>query len=247
MSDTRSGDSSEPPRRRLPRATLSRQVILEAAERLAIREGLDALTFQAMGREMGAHPTSIYRHFRDKDELILELVDGLRSRSYGGKLEATESWRDDLRSLAHHIHEHYLRYPQFALEMAARTTRRPMEFANVEFALDALERAGLQGDDVTMYLRVFGNVVRSLSSMEAGLLALDPGTRERDTLAWELEYRQLSADRYPRISANADRLNAIGDPRVFDAAVELFLDALEARLATRARTAAEPDDGTDRP
>lgn len=247
MSGTRSGDESPAPRRRLPRATLSRQVILDAAERLALREGLDALTFQAMGREVGAHPTSIYRHFRDKDELILELVDGLRSRSYGGRLEATESWRDDLRTLARHIHEHYLRYPQFALEMAARTTRRPTEFANVEFALHALERAGLEGDDATMYLRVFGNVVRSLSSMEAGLLALDPETRDRDALAWELEYRRIPADTYPKIAAYADRLNGIGDPRVFDAAIELFLDALESRLASKARSTADPEGSRDRP
>ncbi|MFF2851004.1 TetR/AcrR family transcriptional regulator [Streptomyces sp. NPDC058001] len=233
------GESPRAPRPRLPRATLSRQVILDAAERLAGREGLGALTFQALGREVGAHPTSIYRHFRDKDELVLELIDTLRSRSYGGRWEATDSWRDDLRSLARHIHEHYLRYPQFALEMAARTTRRPTEFANVEVALDAIERAGLEGDEATMFLRVFGNVVRSLASMEAGLLALDQETRERDALSWQLEYRQLPADRYPRIAAQADRLNGIGDPRVFDEAIELFLDALEARLARKARGAVD--------
>jgi Bacterial regulatory proteins, tetR family len=28
-------------------------------------------SFQALGAELGAHPTAVYRHFRDKDELTL--------------------------------------------------------------------------------------------------------------------------------------------------------------------------------
>jgi AcrR family transcriptional regulator len=222
---------------RRARHSLSRETILEAAEKIARNEGLDGLTFQALGRELAAHPTSIYRHFRDKDELVLELVDTLRSRSYGGQLEATDSWRDDLRSLAHHVHDHYMRYPQFALQMAARTTRRPMEFANVEFALDALLRAGLPPDEAAKCLRAFGNMTRSLSSMESGFHALDTETRNRDALAWEVEYRGLSAEEYPRIASMGDQLTAIGDPRVFDHAVELFLDAIE----VRAQRAAEAD------
>ncbi|GGO93135.1 TetR/AcrR family transcriptional regulator [Wenjunlia tyrosinilytica] len=218
-----------PGRTRRARDSLSRQVILDAAETIAARDGLDGLTFQALGKELTAHPTSIYRHFRDKDELVLELIDNLRSRSYGGQLEATDSWRDDLRSLAYHIHEHYLRYPQFALQMAARTTRRPTEFTNVEFALDAFLRAGLPPHDAAIFLRVFGNVIRSLSSMEAGLHALEAETRERDALAWHLEYRRLAPEEYPRIASMSDQLTDIGDPRVFDTAIELFLDAIEVR------------------
>lgn len=236
-----------PRRRRLPRDTLSRQVILEAAERVAARDGLDAFTFQSLAKEVNAHPTSLYRHFRDKDQLVLELIDDLRARSYGGRLEATDSWREDLRTLARYVHEHLMRYPQFAVQMAARTTRRPTEFANVEFALDALLRAGLDEEDAAMYLRVFGNVVRSLASMEAGMLVLDPETRDGDTLAWQLEYRRLPAEQYPRIAAMSGELRDIGDPRVFDTAVDLFLDAIEARAAQArdaraAREGAAPDE-----
>jgi AcrR family transcriptional regulator len=222
--------TTSPGRRRLARDTLSRRVILDAAERVAARDGLDSFTFQSLAKELDAHPTSLYRHFRDKDQLVLELIDDLRSRSYGGLLEPTDSWRDDLRAQARYIHEHYLRYPQFAVQMAARTTRRPTEFANVEFALDALLRAGLDEDGAAMYLRVFGNVIRSLASMEAGLSALDPETRDGDTLAWQLEYRRLPADQYPRLASMRGQLRDVGDPEVFDAAVDLLLDAIEARV-----------------
>lgn len=241
MSGTRGGSGEGAPfsrtaagsRRRLARDTLSRRVILDAAERVATRDGLEAFTFQALAKELSAHPTSLYRHFRDKDELILELIDDLRARSYGGQLRATDSWRDDLRAQARHIHEHYMRYPVFALQMAARTTRRPTEFANVEFALDCLQRAGLSDEEAVVYVRVLGNIIRSLSAMEAGLHALDPETRDRDMLAWELEYRRLPADSYPRIASLTAPLAPIGDPRIFDHAIDMLLDAVEARVRNK--------------
>ena len=67
-------------RPRRARDSLSREIIVAAADAVVQRDGLDRLTFQAIGEELDAHPTSIYRHFRDKDELLLALIDTLRAR-----------------------------------------------------------------------------------------------------------------------------------------------------------------------
>jgi AcrR family transcriptional regulator len=226
---------------RRARDSLSREVIIEAAETIALRDGLDGLTFKAIGDELDAHPTSVYRHFRDKDELVLELIDTLRAKSYGGTVKPSADWRDDLRRLGQAIHAHYLRYPEFALHMAARTTRRPTEFANVELALDALRRAGLDDDEAVICTRVLGNFLRSLSSIQAALQALPPQTRTADELAWHADYRHLSAEEYPNIARLGDKLTGIGDPRVFDEGLEMILDSIEARAErSRARRAAEP-------
>src|ERR1700736_559912 len=101
MSDARQGKRQPKTgggRPRRPPDSLSREAILEAAEKIALRDGLSGLTFQAIGAELGAHPTSMYRHFRDKDELVLELVDGLPLRGYGGPAVPTDDWRADLWS-----------------------------------------------------------------------------------------------------------------------------------------------------
>lgn len=228
---------AEPARKkRRARDSLSREVILEAAEAVAVRDGLDGLTFQAIGRELGAHPTSVYRHFRDKDELVLELIDALRSRSYGGDLVPSDDWRADLRLAAHTVHEHYLRYPAFAQQMAARTTRRPREFANVDFILGALLRAGLSPETAASCARAYGNMTRAMCGMEASLQGLPEATRIADETSWQVEYRQLSADDYPNIAAVGDDLASIGDPRIFSVAIELMLDGIEAVVAREAST-----------
>lgn len=227
MSGSRRTNSSSG-RSRRPRDSLNREVILAAAEQLAIEGGLDALTFQAIGDRLGAHPTSLYRHFRDKDDLVLELIDTLRARSYSGELVATDDWLDDLRQLAQQIRAHYLRYARFALQMAMRTTHRPTEFANVEFGLDAMRRGGIEDDDAVVLLRALGNFIRSTASAEAAYAALDEDVRRRDEAAWQVEYRHLDPDRYPNIARVADRLLTIGDPAGFDRALELMLEAIAA-------------------
>lgn len=229
----------EPTRKqRRARDSLSREVILDAAEAVAVRNGLEGLTFQAIGRQLDAHPTSVYRHFRDKDELVLELIDTLRSRSYGGELVPTDDWRDDLRRAARYVHEHYLRYPAFAQQMAARTTRRPREFANVDFVLGAFLRAGLDAATAAQCARAYGNMTRAMCGMEASLQSLPESTRIADETAWQVEYRQLSAEEYPNVAAVGDELASIGDPRIFSVAVEMMLDGVE---AIAARTASEAD------
>jgi AcrR family transcriptional regulator len=216
------------PRRR-PRDSLSKELILAAAEELATESGLDALTFQALGDRLHAHPTSIYRYFRDKDDLVLELVDALRARSYISDLHPSDDWLDDLRRHAQHIRAHYLRYPQFALQMAMRTTHRPTEFANVEFALDALHRGGVPDDEAVVVMRALGNFIRSTASAEAAYGLLDPEVRLHDETAWQVEYRHLDPEVYPNIARVSDRFLSIGDPIGFDRALELILDGIAQR------------------
>ncbi|MFD2469000.1 TetR/AcrR family transcriptional regulator [Amycolatopsis silviterrae] len=235
MAGTRQG--KQPPktgRARRPRDSLSREAILEAAETIALRDGLGGLTFQAIGAELDAHPTSVYRYFRDKDELFLELVDGLRARSYGGTVSPTDDWRADLWTISQRVREHYVRYASFAQEMVMRTTRRPVEFSNVEFTLDALHRAGLEPAEAVVVQRALGNFVRSVASLEAAFQALDPEVRKRDELAWQVEYRHLDPEQYPAIAAHADLLPSLSSPVAFDTGLEMMLDAIELR-AERSR------------
>ncbi len=214
---------------RRERDSLSREVILDAARAVAERHGLDGLTFQAIGAELGAHPTSVYRHFRDKDELLLDLIDDLRARSYGGQLVHAEDWRDDLRLLSRVIRDHYLRYPSFAQQMAARTTRRPTEFANVEFGAAAMLRAGLSPASAALCMRALGNYTRSAAAIEASMQSLDDAAHRADNLAWEVEYRQLDPERYPAIHQLDGHLTTLDNPDVFWTGIELIIEGIAAR------------------
>ncbi len=213
-----------PARPRRARDSLSRDIIVAAADRVVEREGLDRLTFQAIGEELGAHPTSIYRHFRDKDELLLALIDTLRARSYSGGMVATDDWMADLRTQAHLIHDHYMRYPEFALQMALR---RPTDFSSMEFSIGALRRGGYDQEQAALYARALGQLIRSASSIQAALTAMPADVQDADELTWQMDYRRLDPAEFPNIAWAGDSLPGVRDPRAWESALDLLLESIE--------------------
>lgn len=215
--------------KRRPRNSLNQQVIVEAAFTIVDRDGLDALTFQALGSALSAHPTAIYRHFRNKDDLLLALVDELHARAQHERAPASDDWSADLREGASRLHEIYLRHPRLARLVAARTARRPHEFRAVEHILSCLRRAGFDERTAARYYRTFSDFVLAHSSLDAALAALDPEARDADLTAWHTHYRRLPADDYPNIAASAPHLPAVDDPSNFEFALDLVIEALRHR------------------
>src|SRR5438067_6768492 len=85
------------------RAPLSRERILEAAAELAGRDGLDALSMRRLAQELDVWPMSVYRYFRDKDELLDAVVGRAAERvSLPGE---SGSWKEQLRDLLGRTHE----------------------------------------------------------------------------------------------------------------------------------------------
>src|SRR3979409_2578214 len=70
-------DSAKPPGRlgRPPR--LSQAALVDAAAAVIAREGMDRFTIQRLADELHSSPMAIYRHVRDKDHLIVLLLDKL--------------------------------------------------------------------------------------------------------------------------------------------------------------------------
>lgn len=59
---------------------LRRGEILQAAERIFIAEGYQGATIRKIADEVGVSSTALYMHFRDKDEILLEICDNAIAR-----------------------------------------------------------------------------------------------------------------------------------------------------------------------
>jgi AcrR family transcriptional regulator len=204
-------------------------VIVDAALTVTDRDGLSALTFEALGRELGAHPTAIYRHFRDKDELLLAVTDELHALAQADGLPVTVDWAHDLRMIARRIHGSFMAHPQVGQLLAARTARRRHEFDAVEYIVGCLRRAGLDDVEAARCYRVFADVVLAYSSMEAALAALDPDVRAADLRAWQVDYRLLDPGEYPHVAATIEHVPALDDPSNFELVLDLMIESVRAR------------------
>jgi AcrR family transcriptional regulator len=55
---------------------LRRAEILHAAELIFVRDGYQGATIRKIAEEVGVSSTALYMHFRDKDEILLEICEG---------------------------------------------------------------------------------------------------------------------------------------------------------------------------
>jgi AcrR family transcriptional regulator len=62
--------------------TISRARIVDAASRLVATEGYEQLTIRRLAADLGVAPMSLYRHVRDKNDVLDEVVDRLLAKAW---------------------------------------------------------------------------------------------------------------------------------------------------------------------
>ena len=215
--------------RRRPRNSLTPEAIIEAAFVVSERSPEATPTFQALGAQLGAHPTAIYRHFRDKDDLMLGLVDALHAEVLEGLGPPQARWQDELLAIARAVHRVFQRHAAIAQYAAVRTARRTHEFRIADRLVAVMRSAGFSDSDAAHYYRVVADAILSYSANDAALVALPAEVREADLRSWQVEYRTLPAETYPNLAAIAEVMRPLDDSSNFELLVALLIEALERR------------------
>jgi AcrR family transcriptional regulator len=158
--------------------------IVEAARDIVSEEGLDALSMRAIAERIEYSPATIYLHFRDKDELLREVVlEGFqRMNDYG--LEEFEKLGPEANPAEQH-RAMGRAYARFALENTA--------YFRVMFELPTVAQAPCPADcgeaEEGMGRRagqswesMVGNIQRAI---DAGLLQM-PNAERAAVISWGL-------------------------------------------------------------
>lgn len=210
---------------------LDRTTILDAAERIADSTGAGGLTMRRVGVEIGADPTAVYRHFRNKNDLLAALAD----RLFGQMLEATDrsgTWQDRLRSTMRRGHELYRAHPGFADVLAESSDLSPNVVRIAENALNLLLEAGLSPADSARFFHVLTDAVVGAGLFHA---ANSDMFDEAASATLRREYAALPPDTFPASVAAAPFLYP--DPNeVFDLSIEILIAAIEARAQATTTT-----------
>ena len=160
------------------RTQLSREVITDAAVRVVAAEGLAALSMRRLALELDVWPMSVYRHFRDKEDLLDAVAE---AGAQDVELPAAEGdWREQLAALAGEARAVLSRQPS---ELRRRTIGSPGLVRLTDPALRALRAAGLtRAAAATAWRAVLAYVLGSIeleaasgSGMAAGDAAFEAG------------------------------------------------------------------------
>lgn len=222
-------------RRRRPTKTgvvLSHELIVRTAIRLVHEHGSEGLSVRRLGLALGADPSSIYRYFRDTDDLVRAVADGLIGQHLAGFLPGPDL-RGTLRDLGLRLHAALVAEPRTAVLTAARVTGRPNEIQTIELGLGVLRAAGFAPDQAARHYHAFIDLTLGFAALDASAVALPPDAGTADDAAWTTVYATLPADTHPNIASCAGPLAATMRTSAYPAALDLFLDGLEAGLPDR--------------
>ncbi|WGW11289.1 TetR/AcrR family transcriptional regulator [Saxibacter everestensis] len=210
------------------RGTLSADLIVRECLKMLDDEGPAALTFRRIGKHLGVDPTALYRHFRNKDELILAIADSLMEEALDGFVPG-EDWMQTIRELLRRSRSVYMAHPHAAIIGTIRVTRREGEMRIVETILDALAKAGFEPAEASRLYRVLDDLNLAFAGLDAGFRVMSAEQQAKDVGAWSKEYALADQREFPRIAAAAPYLPDIEEDPTFELALELMLSAIAHR------------------
>lgn len=222
-------DSSTPDRRR----PLTRERVLATAVDLADRSGAEALSMRKLGQELGVDPMALYRHFRNKDDLldgVLAVVVGQMEPAPAGL-----AWKAALRELAMNARRVMLRHPWARGVLEERGTSGEAMVGQVERVLSILLGAGFS-------LELAHHALHALDSRIFGFspALFDESRRPAPPPEASAALALVMATHYPNVAQLAAAashegvLGACDDDVEFAFGLDLVLDGLERAAAPRA-------------
>lgn len=216
------------PKQKLPRGALTPEVIVDESMRLLDEAGVAGFSLPELGRALGADPTAVYRHFRNKDDLVLAIADRLIEAATDG-FAASACWVLTISDLAHRLRRVYLAHPAAASLSSLRTTQRPAEIQAVEWIVAAIRAAGFEGEEAALMYRLVSDFSLFWAGSEATFRSLDVALQEADTGAWNRTYRSVDPDQYPNIWHVRDELPRVGADAIFERMLDVFVTGMLAR------------------
>ena len=202
---------------RRPPMTAAR--LVDRAVAIVDTDGFEALTIRRLAEACGLSPMAVYRHVRDKDELLDRVVDRVTSDWADQLPPPVDGWRDDVRNLLRRARELQLAHPGVAQLCVARPTPVAGVARIFDRMINALERGGFDG-------------ARAVLAFDALLMFLF------GSVLWEIPRRDDARTRLVDVSADAPHIIELRaelarrDPEAY---FEFGLDALLAGLEERAR------------
>ncbi|MGW1635481.1 GntR family transcriptional regulator [Streptomyces lavendulae] len=208
--------------------------IVRTAVEIADAEGLAALTMRRLGAELGVSAMSLYRHVRNKEQLVVLMADEVFGEEALPE-RPPPHWRSRLELSAAVQWRLYGRHPWLA---GAMNLNRPLLVPNgirhIDWALAALDGLGLDDDArmhaaVTLFGYVRGHAVDLEPESEA---ARSSGVSGEDWMrAQEARLAALvDGGSFPAFAAARGR-SALSPESLLGFGLEALLDGLAARIA----------------
>jgi AcrR family transcriptional regulator len=210
------------------RDPLTRDQIVDAAIRLADREGADALSMRRLGHELGAGATSLYWHVKNKEQLQDLMLDALIGE-VAGEVATVEGWREQLAEMARALRRVLIRHRNIAPLLGERPTLGPRALDAAEWVMSVLRSNGFDARTTSLASGALINYASGFALFESkspgGTDSPEAKAMADAVMAY---FRGLSPERYPNLLAVA--AVPITEDEQFEYGLQRLLDGFEGDL-----------------
>jgi TetR/AcrR family transcriptional regulator, tetracycline repressor protein len=192
--------------------------------------GLDELTMRRLAERLGVKAASLYRHVRDKDELLVLLADEIARQI--PLVTPSGTWQEQLVAMAHNARRGLRRHRDGARLLAGTAPAGPHRLRLIESLLRVLRLSGLSDRDAAYAAHHLNNFVTEFVADEGRFEAAATAmglSRRRMLAAARKQFQALPEAEYPTLVALSGPLTEDDPDGLFQAGVEILLLGLEAR------------------
>ncbi len=212
------------------RQTLTKDRVLRAAIDLADREGIDAVSMRRLGQELGVEAMALYRHVRDKDDLLDGMIDTVVAEIEHG--DPADDWTQSMRDLALAARREMLRHPWAPAVLVQRPNVGPATLRHIDAVLGILASGGFSIEMAHHALHVLGSRVFGFTQ-DPFTESTDPNPDPEQSAA----FARAMAASFPHVAELAlaatheGALGACDDEFEFRFSLDLILDGLTRRVS----------------
>jgi AcrR family transcriptional regulator len=200
---------------------LARDRIVEAALGIVDRRGVDALSMRRLARALDVAPMSLYRHVRDKQELLALLAEAVAERL--PHKPSPDGWRATIVDVLSGVRRLLAAHPGIGAFLGNDALRTPTALNTIEVILAALHEGGLEdGEAARLFSALWTFTLGSVVVEESPAVGFP--TAELDLAARQRLAAELGDSRSrPRVAAASSHWLALDPEESFRAGVDALL------------------------
>jgi TetR/AcrR family transcriptional regulator, tetracycline repressor protein len=175
------------PAGRVPWGTISREDIIRVAMKTVTAGGYEEMSIRSLAASLGVAPMSLYRHIRDKDDLLNEVVDRLLAGTWR-PAAAEDNWQAWITEAASRLRDFLVSQPAALHVYLSHPVISPAAIDRMNAMMSVLRRAGIDEQTAQSAYATLHTYTVGFAALEAARAGRAPGTGDADGLA-----RQLAA------------------------------------------------------
>ncbi|MFI6798373.1 TetR/AcrR family transcriptional regulator [Streptosporangium canum] len=209
----------------------STEEILDTAAELLRTSDAESFSVRKLAAVLGTDSSSLYRHFRNKTELLRAVADRILLAAMDG-YRAEGDWKQRIMSLALRVREAFGQHPQLAAVWGRYASGGTGSRLVMEEVLQALRASGLPDAQIPARYHRIAVLIAALIASEAGISTLTSEEHEQGLELFRVAVLGADPERFPALAHFAREVRPLGvDRRVaFEEILAVQLAHIEAAI-----------------